>query len=802
MGRTLLTAFLILAILPLSAVSWYAITRERYDIQHQVTAQLSCVAAMMETQVRQWIEGHVAGLTLLANLPATRESASVLTSNTTGPSTGSGQASATALGQISEDSGHSASIARDTLRAQLRAVLEQDQAFRRLDVLDNEGWVLASTDPRAEGSLVEQALALELEQVPIFQFITLDPTADVGLVVIQRITGQNDGDGGGLPLLLIGWLNLNSLAQTLQMVSELGETGEIYLVDADGMALPQGQVVTSPVIESALAGGDGGGVVTPPLLYKNYAATPVIGVYRWMPELGLALVAEQAQGEAFATTDNVAAAVIGATLVVALVTAIVAAVVTRQITRPVVQLTESALCIAEGDLEQHVSVTSRDEIGILAYVFNRMTAELKALYDDLEEKVTQRTALLQQANYQIQRRAIQLAATIEVSQAATSILEPDQLLQDVVRLVQDHFVYPYVGIYLLDEDGKGAMLRAATGGSDEVAAVKAQPVWVGDGSAVWQASLTGEPCVIVWESDCAGESFSSPCIRAEASLPLRLGNQIIGVLDVLSTDAGGFDADSVSVLQNVANQTTIALENARAYEKEKDAARRLREMDEFKSRFLAHMSHELREPLMNIIGFSRVVLKGLDGPVSDQQRQDLQIVYANSQHLLGLINDLLDISQIEAGLMELQLQELDLAEIINSVMATASALVRDREIELRREIVPGLPKVQADAARIRQVLLRLLTNAARSTARGHIAVRAWPDGESVLVSVSDTGRSIAPQDQERIFERFEQRGNGAAGIGLALSKEFVEMHGGGIWVESKVGEGSTFTFSLPLPLGD
>jgi len=774
LGRTLLTAFLVLAILPLSVVSWHAIARERHDIQREVTAKLSSVAAIMETQVRQWAEDRAADLALLANLPATRENVSILTINVAGAGT-----------------------ARDTLRTQLRAVLEQDPAFRRLDVLNSEGQVLVSTDrsaersrrsPHTEGSLTEQILTLEPEQASNLQFITLDPTADVGLVVTQRVIGPDDETLG----LLAGWLSLSDLAQILQAVSELGETGEIYLVDASGMALPQGQVVTSPAIEAALAGGDREG------LHENYAGVPIIGVYRWMPELGLVLVAEQAQKDAFATTDNVAAAVIGATLVVALATAVIAAVVTRQITRPVVQLTESALCIAGGDLEQRVPVTSRDEIGILAYVFNRMAAELKTLYDDLEEKVAQRTALLQKANYQLQRRAVQLAATVEVSQAATSVLEPDQLLRNVVQLVHDRFVYSYVGIYLLDENGEGAMLRAATGGRDEMVAVKAQPVQVGDGSAVGQAALTGEPYIIGWDAERARDTFSAPYIRAEASLPLRLGDQVVGVLDVLSTGEEGFDADSVSVLQNVANQTTIALENARAYEKEKETARRLRELDEFKSRFLAHMSHELREPLTNIIGFSRLILKGLDGPISDQQRQDLQIVYANSQHLLGLINDLLDISQIEAGLMELQFQELDLVEVINSVMATASALVRDKEIELRQEVTPDLPRVQADAARIRQVLLRLLTNAARSTERGYIAVHAWPDDGEVLVGVSDTGVGIAPQDQEHIFEHFEQRGNGPDGIGLALSKEFVEMHDGRIWVESEVGKGSTFTFSLPL----
>ena len=806
LGRTLLTAFLVLAIVPLSAISWYTTVRERRDVQSEVTTRLSLIATMMEMQIRQWAEGRVAGLAFLATQPATREL--VLSPSFVRVNSAEGLVLSVAEGNASGLTADGTdSSARDTLRTQLRAVLEHDPALRRLAVLDNTGRVLVSTDPQTEGSLTEQVSTLEPEQASSLQFITLDPAANEGLIITvrlsahgeaQRFTGS-DGKGGVTPpLLLAGWFNLGDLVQMMQVATpplEGGQGGvEVYLVDATGMALPQGQKVSSPGIEAALAGEDGEG------LYENYAAVPVIGVHRWIPELGLALVAEQIQEEAFAMTDNVTATVIGATLIVALATAVVAAVVTRQITRPVVRLTGAALRIAEGDLEQRAPVKSRDEIGILTYVFNRMAAELKTLYDGLEDKVAQRTALLQEANYQIQRRAIQLAATVEVSQAATSILEPDQLLREVVRLIHDRFVYSYVGIYLLDKSGKWVKLREATGGREEVAAIKTRPVRVGDRSVVGQAVQTGEPHTIKWDAESSQRAFSSPYIRAEAALPLKLGERVVGVLDVLSTDE--FDADDVSVLQNVANQTTIALENARAYEKEKETACRLREAEAFRSRFLANMSHELREPLTNIIGFSRLILKGLDGPVSDQQRQDLQIIYANSQHLLGLINDLLDISQIEAGLMELQFQELHLAEVIRSVMATTSALVRDKDIELRQDIAPDLPAVWADTARVRQVLLRLLTNAARSVEQGYIAVRAWPDGHEIRVSVSDTGAGLAPQYQEHIFERFEQGEKGAAGVGLALSKEFVELHGGRIWVESQVGKGSTFTFALPLRPGE
>jgi signal transduction histidine kinase len=275
------------------------------------------------------------------------------------------------------------------------------------------------------------------------------------------------------------------------------------------------------------------------------------------------------------------------------------------------------------------------------------------------------------------------------------------------------------------------------------------------------------------------------------------------VLDIHSPHADAFDEEDIKVLQGAADQIAIAIENARAYELEREAARQLREAEEMRRRFLGHMSHELREPLTNIIGFSRVILKGIDGPISDQQRSDLEIVYANGQHLLGLVNDLLDVAQIEAGLMELEFKEVDLRELVQSVMATISALVRDKDIQLQQEIHPELPLIEADGTRLRQVLLKLLSNAAKFTDRGSITVRAWPNGDQVQVVVADTGRGISEEDQERVFERFEQGEIGikhpqGAGVGLALCKEFVEMHGGRIWVESKEGAGSTFNFTLPI----
>ena len=784
LGRTLLTAFLILAIVPLSTITWYATQRERNDIQREVTAKLSSVAEMMEIQIHQWIEYQTEYLALLSALPSTRASVSVLF-------------------DVEADAQPPASVrgAQEALETQMQILMAQNSAFQRLAIADAQGRERLSIGPEPVDSVPPVALNCP--------YSTGDTLAHrPGLVVSREIDASESGAH------LIAWIDPCALVTEMETASGLGKTGEIYLVDDQRMVLSQGQIVDSPGVEAALSAERD----TVEGLYENYAGVPVIGVYRWMPDLKLVLVAEQTQEEAFASNDNVIAAVVGATLGVALFTAVIAAVVTRQITRPIVQLTETALSIAEGDMEQRVPVASRDEIGILAYVFNRMASELKALYDDLEDKVAQRTALLQKANYQIQQRAIQLAATLEVSQAATSILDSDQLLEEVVDLLHDSFfAYVYVGIYLFEvgegengvEDSAWVRLKASSGGRREMNQTKAQPAPL-DGEpppsvrAVGRAATSGEPYIEKWSAEEAERVFHSPYVRSEAAIPLKMGEQIIGVLNILSTEEQDFDSDDVSVLKNVANQITTALENARTYAMEREAAKRLRELDRSKRRFLVNMSHELRTPLTNIIGFSRLMLKEIDGELTSQQRDDLQIIYHNGQHLLGLINDLLDISHIEAGMMALEFRAVNLNDLIQSVMATANALVRGREIELKQQIAAALPTIQADAARIRQVLLRLVTNAAKFTQEGSITVQSRVENGRVLVSVRDTGVGIAPEDHDRVFRRFEQgslqnggRPNGA-GLSLALSKEFVEMHGGQIWFESELGQGTTFNFTLPV----
>lgn len=292
-------------------------------------------------------------------------------------------------------------------------------------------------------------------------------------------------------------------------------------------------------------------------------------------------------------------------------------------------------------------------------------------------------------------------------------------------------------------------------------------------------------------------------------IPILDQERLLGVLEFGPREDGrAWSEDDRLLAEAAAQQVALALTDARSYQLTRQALEEMREADRLKTQFLANMSHELRTPLNSIIGFSRVILKGIDGPINETQAQDLTAIYNAGQHLLGLINDILDLSRIEAGKMELAFGEVDLLEVIRSVMSTAAGLVKDKPIELVLDLPEHLPLVQADSIRVRQVLLNLISNATKFTERGRVGVTARLEQSNgrreVVVSVFDTGPGIPPEHLAKLFEPFSQvdasptRKTGGTGLGLSICRHLVELHGGRIWVESRVGEGSTFSFSLPL----
>jgi signal transduction histidine kinase/DNA-binding response OmpR family regulator len=411
---------------------------------------------------------------------------------------------------------------------------------------------------------------------------------------------------------------------------------------------------------------------------------------------------------------------------------------------------------------------------------------------------------------QAQRRAQQLEIAAEVSRLATSTLETGTLLSRAVNLLRERFGFYHTAIYLLDEQTKSAVIREATGQPGLEMKESGHRIAAGSRSIIGQVVESGKAYAALDTSkDPYYRAYPSlPETRTELGLPLQVGDRMIGALDIHVTRVNAFSPADIAVLQSLADQVAVALENARSYEVEREALKEMRELDRVKTQFLANMSHELRTPLNSIIGFSRVILKGIDGPITDLQNQDLSAIHNAGQHLLGLINDILDISRIDAGKMELAFEEVDMRSLIQSVASTAIGLIKDKPIRLSQYIPDDLPMARADPIRARQVLLNLLSNASKFTESGTIVIEAKlqtsPDNfPEIVVSVSDTGSGIPTDHLPKLFEPFSQvdasptRRTGGTGLGLSICKRLVEMHGGRIWVDSILGKGSTFYFTLP-----
>jgi signal transduction histidine kinase/CheY-like chemotaxis protein/HAMP domain-containing protein len=407
-----------------------------------------------------------------------------------------------------------------------------------------------------------------------------------------------------------------------------------------------------------------------------------------------------------------------------------------------------------------------------------------------------------------QRRAEQLATLHRVGLDITAALDLNGLLETLyeqVGRIVDVGTF-YIALY---EEPTGKIRFPLFTGRD--GPIEAEPLDIyGDAGITGHVIKTGEPLYV---PDLASPPedlpvqpvvLSEPSTRSFVGVPLIFREQVFGVLSVQSYQANAYSPEAVELLSTIATQASIAIQNAQAYQRLVETAEQLREVDRLKTQFLANMSHELRTPLNSIIGFSRVMLKGIDGPLTDLQEADLSSIYNSGQHLLGLINSILDMSKIEAGKMDLSFEELQLSEIFDAVLSTTRALVKDQPVELRSEVPEDLPAVWADAQRVRQILINLMSNAAKFTEEGHITLKAAAGPENVKISVIDTGIGIDPEAQSRLFIPFQQvdasttRRAGGTGLGLAISRRFVEMQGGEIWVESEVGEGSAFSFTLPI----
>ncbi len=421
------------------------------------------------------------------------------------------------------------------------------------------------------------------------------------------------------------------------------------------------------------------------------------------------------------------------------------------------------------------------------------------LFTELEVRTTELT-----------RSVGELQALGEVGQAVSSTLDLETVLRTIVSRATQLSGMDGGSIYEYDATREEFYLHTPYQLPEElVTALRAVPIRKGEG-ALGRMAVTGEPVQV---RDIVDERAYQSRVRkmlirtghrSLLTIPLLRENHLLGGLVVYRNSAGSFSPQVIDLLKTFATQSALAIQNARLFREIEDKSRQLEVASQHKSEFLANMSHELRTPLNAIIGFSEVLAERMFGEINDKQEEYLADILDSGRHLLGLINDILDLSKIEAGRMELNLTDFDLPTAIDNTLMLMRERAHRREVTLERTIDKGLEKIHADERKVKQVLLNLLSNALKFTPEGgRIDVRARVTDGSAEISVTDTGVGIAPEDQATVFEEFRQVGAASkkvegTGLGLAISRKFIELHGGRIWVESQVGKGSTFAFTVPL----
>jgi PAS domain S-box-containing protein len=543
--------------------------------------------------------------------------------------------------------------------------------------------------------------------------------------------------------ILAAHLDLERLDAFMGQPTGLGATARVYLVGRFALPISAARPVAGlPPSSEGIAAALSGSDGVG--LYEDASGAPVIGAHAWLDDLDLALIVELAQYEAFAPAQRVAVTIFGVGLISTVLLAAAVVLLAQRITRPLTELTHTASEVATGDLRQSVPVTTDDEIGVLARAFNQMTTRLDLVYGELR------------------RSEEHFRTLIEHASDAILIVGDDGSIRYDGPSIEEVLGYPHHAL-------RGQPLGALVHPEDRVALLEAIALCLRDGEQTLALEFRFRDAEGAWR-----------------------------VLE-----GRGQRLEDVSGLAGVVINARDISERKQA---EEERARLQEENLRVRTEFIATVSHELRTPLTPIRGYVDLLLLGGGGALSELQASFVQVIKNNALRMQSLVDDLLDIGRIQAGRVRLSYARVDLAELLGTELNLFQQEIARKRLDIRLEIEPELPPIQADPRRLSQIAVNLISNAIKYTLPGgRVRLRAQSDGQGcVELEVQDTGVGLTPEQQEKLFTPFYRADNGlraevgGTGLGLCIVKSFVELHGGTITVRSAKGKGSTFTVRLPL----
>ncbi len=670
------------------------------------------------------------------------------------------------------------------VRKQLSAYIHQSPRIEELFLVDLQGQVVVSTDVAREGliyydqPLFQRGLLGPATQLPFHSLApgsgggTFLPQDQISVLSVVPVAGEDQQRMG----LMGGRAAVDDLHTILDEGTGLGETGKAYLVDTQHAALagttlaPGGEEVyrvqTQGIDDTIQDAASGTGV------YTDATGRSVIGVYRWLPALETVLSVEQNLSEAFRAVWVTT----GVNLVIALAAvalAVVASLImTRSIADPIVNLADTATQISKGALDRTADVKRQDEIGALAQAFNSMTGQLRDLINSLENRVQERTRALQKANRALEQRALQLQTSAQVGREITSILDIDVLLPRVVDTIREAFGYYHVQVFLLDRDANELVLRA----SSDNRSLEHRRLDLSLASINSRVARTGEAVLandVLHDPGFLPDS-QLPETRSELVIPLRLGNQVIGTLDVHNRQVGAFTPEDVAAIQSLGDQLVVAIENAYLY----DQSRELAVLEE-RTRLARDLHDSVTQSLYSLVllteGWRRLLNAGGETQTEDHLGRIGEIAQQALREMRLLIHELRPPMLEQEGLVGAVRKRLDAVE---KRVGIEARVVMEDLVELPASLEEGLYWITQEA----------LNNALKHATANRETVRICVEDGMLVLEITDDGQG---------FDLEAARHKG--GMGLVSMGERARQMGGTLTIESVPGRGATVTVRVPAP---